>query len=119
MRMDKRTSLDGVFDALANPHRRAMLHALSLRPHSISQLASIRELSLPAIHKHIVAMEEAGLVIRRKSGRTNFLALNRAPLRQLQEWVGQFNPYWGDERETLENYVLDEGNQQPHKEGRQ
>ncbi|MEX2132557.1 MAG: metalloregulator ArsR/SmtB family transcription factor [Acidimicrobiia bacterium] len=115
MMVDDGNSLDGVFDALANPHRRAILHALSLRPHSISQLASIRGLSLPAIHKHIVAMEQAELVIRRKSGRTNFLALNRSPLRQLQEWVGQFNPYWGDERETLENYALDEGSQQPRK----
>lgn len=78
----------------------------------------MRGLSLPAIHKHIVAMEQAELVIRKKSGRTNFLALNRAPLRQLQEWAGQFNAYWGDERETLENYVLDEGGKQTRKEGR-
>jgi len=119
MTIGSNSSLDGVFDALANPHRRAILHALSLRPHSISQLASMRGLSLPAIHKHIVAMEQAELVIRRKSGRTNFLALNRAPLRQLQEWVGQFNPYWGDERETLENYAFAEGTGQPRKEGRQ
>lgn len=119
MTIDSDNSLDGVFDALANDHRRAILHALSLRPHSISQLASMRGLSLPAIHRHIVAMEQAELVIRRKSGRTNFLALNRVPLRQLQEWVGQFNPYWGDEKETLENYALDEGSQQPRKEGRQ
>lgn len=77
----------------------------------------MRELSLPAIHKHIVAMEQAGLVIRRKTGRTNFLALRRAPLRQLQAWVGQFNPYWGDERETLENYALYEGSQETRKEG--
>ncbi|MEX1038772.1 MAG: winged helix-turn-helix domain-containing protein [Acidimicrobiia bacterium] len=117
--IDGDSSLDSVFDALASEHRRAILHALSLRPHSISQLASLRELSLPAIHKHILALEEAGMVIRKKSGRTNFLALNRVPLRALQEWVGQFNPYWGDERETLENYVRHMGNDQPRKEGSQ
>jgi DNA-binding transcriptional ArsR family regulator len=81
------------------------MHALSLRPHSISQLASIQGLSLPAIHKHIRVLEEAGMVIRKKAGRTNFLALNRKPLRDLQEWVGGFNPYWGSEKETLENYA--------------
>ena len=97
--------LDDVFEALANNHRRAVMHALSLRPHSISQLASIRGLSLPAIHKHIRVLEEAGMVIRKKAGRTNFLALNRKPLRDLQEWVGGFNPYWGSEKETLENYA--------------
>jgi DNA-binding transcriptional ArsR family regulator len=97
--------LDDVFEALANTHRRGVMHALSLRPHSISQLASIQGLSLPAIHKHIRVLEEAGMVIRKKAGRTNFLALNRKPLRDLQEWVGGFNPYWGNEKETLENYA--------------
>lgn len=97
--------LDAVFDALANVHRRATMRALSLQPHSISQLASMEKMSLPAIHKHIRALEDANLVIRRKVGRTNYLALNRKPLRDLQKWVGEFNPHWGNERETLENYA--------------
>ena len=105
MEMSADLGLDDVFEALANTHRRAVMHALSLRPHSISQLASIQGLSLPAIHKHIRVLEEAGMVIRKKAGRTNFLALNRKPLRDLQEWVGGFNPYWGSEKETLENYA--------------
>ena len=97
--------LDGVFGALSNEHRREMVNALSLHPRSISQLASLRDLSLPAIHKHVKVMEEAGLVVRKKVGRTNFLALNRSPLRNLQDWAGRFHAYWGDERETLENYA--------------
>jgi DNA-binding transcriptional ArsR family regulator len=109
--------LDGVFDALANEHRRAIMHALSLQPRSISQLASMRGLSLPAIHKHILVLEGAALVIRKKVGRTNFLALNREPLRGLQEWVGGFNPYWGNEKETLENYARYLGTSQPPEEG--
>jgi DNA-binding transcriptional ArsR family regulator len=97
--------LSPVFDALANDHRRAIVSALGLQPQSISQLASQRGLSLPAIHKHVRVLEDAKLVIRRKVGRTNFLALNRAPLRGLQAWVDGFHPYWGDERETLDNYA--------------
>jgi len=111
--------LDGVFDALANEHRRAIMHALSLHPRSISQLASMRGLSLPAIHKHILVLEDAALVIRKKVGRTNFLALNRQPLRMLQEWVGGFNPYWGNEKESLENYASYVSRNQPHEEGQQ
>jgi DNA-binding transcriptional ArsR family regulator len=97
--------LDAVFDALANAHRRSIMQSLSRQPHSISQLASIEEMSLPAIHKHIRALEDGNLVIKRKVGRTNYLALNRNPLRDLQKWVGEFNPHWGNERETLENYA--------------
>jgi DNA-binding transcriptional ArsR family regulator len=108
--------LNDVFVALASTHRRAVMHALSLRPHSISQLASMQGLSLPAIHKHIRVLEEAEMVIRKKAGRTNFLALNRKPLRDLQEWVGQFNPYWGSEKETLENYARHLGESEHDKE---
>lgn len=94
-----------IFGALANDHRREIIHALSLQPHSISQLASIRGLSLPAIHKHIRALEDATMVRRRKIGRTNFLTIDRAPLQRLAAWVGQFHPWWGTETESLENYL--------------
>ena len=97
--------LDEVFAAMANEHRRAMVLALALRPHSISELADQRGLSLPAIHKHVRALEDAGMVLRRKSGRTNWLALRRLPLRELQEWIDQFNPWWGTDEETLENFA--------------
>ena len=97
--------LDNVFEALAHKHRREIIYVLSLQPCSINQLASMQGLSLPAIHKHIKVLENAGMIIRKKIGRTNFLTLNRASLRGLQEWVMQYHPYWGSNEETLENYA--------------
>ena len=97
-------ALDTLFAALANRHRREIIYALALQPHSITQLADLRGLSLPAIHKHIAVLEGAGMVIRRKSGRTTFLALDRQSLRALQYWLAQFHAYWGTGAETLENY---------------
>lgn len=98
-------NLDKVFEALAHKHRREIIYVLSLQPHSISQLASMRELSLPAIHKHIKLLEKADLILRKKTGHTNFLTLNRKALRGLQEWLMQYHPYWGNNEETLENYA--------------
>ncbi len=98
--------LDVVFGALASEHRREIIHALALQPRSISDLASLRDLSLPAIHKHVRVLEQAGMVRRRKIGRTNFLALELAPLRWLQAWVDQFHPWWGTEGESLETYAV-------------
>ena len=96
--------LDRVFAALANPHRRAFVYLLGLQPYSISQLAAQRGLSLPAINKHIAILESAGMVRRRKVGRTNVLTLDRSSLRALQEWLGQYHAYWGTADESLENY---------------
>jgi len=106
--MDENTDtpdLDKIFEALASKHRREIIYALSLQPHSISQLADMRELSLPAIHKHIKILEDADMIMRKKVGRTNFLAFKRDSLRRLQEWVTQYHTYWGNNEETLENYI--------------
>ncbi|NNF70159.1 MAG: winged helix-turn-helix transcriptional regulator [Acidimicrobiia bacterium] len=110
--------LDEVFAAMANEHRRAMVLALALRPHSISELADQRGLSLPAIHKHVRVLEDSGMVTRRKTGRTNWLALRREPLLGLQGWIDQFAPWWGTDDEHLDNYAThldahptEEGNQ--------
>ncbi len=97
--------LNKVFEALANEHRREIVYVLSLQPASIGRLASMRGLSLPAIHKHIKILEEGGMVIRKKIGQTNFLALNRNSLRVLQDWLSQYHAYWGTNDETLENYA--------------
>ena len=105
MRSDVEDDLGQVFEALANNHRREIIRSLALQPLSISRLAQLRQLSLPAIHKHVTALEDAGLVQRRKLGRTNFLALERGPLQRLQAWTDQFHPWWGTDAESLENYA--------------
>ena len=96
--------LDRLFAALANRHRREMVRLLSLQPYSISRVAGLRGLSLPAMNKHVGILEEAGLVRRRKLGRTTFLAFDRTAMRSLQAWRGEFHAYWGTEKETLDNY---------------
>ena len=98
-------ALDQVLEALANPHRREIVYLLGLQPWGVSQLAQRRGLSLPAIHKHIKVLEEAGLVSRRKHGRITYVTLDRQPLVLLQTWVGQFHPYWGSDQASYENYA--------------
>ncbi|CAN5196071.1 hypothetical protein BH09PAT2_BH09PAT2_05070 [soil metagenome] len=102
---DTLSDLDSIFEALANKHRRAIIYALALHPHSISQLATMRELSFPAIHKHIKILINSKLIRTKKIGRTHFLALNRKSLLGLQDWLMKYQAYWGTDEETLENYA--------------
>jgi DNA-binding transcriptional ArsR family regulator len=97
--------LDQLLEALANPHRREIVYLLGLQPWGVSQLARRRGLSLPAMHKHVKILEQAGLVSGRKRGRITYLTLNRGPLVLLQSWVGQFHPYWGSDQASYENYA--------------
>lgn len=97
--------LDRILEALANERRRGIVHELSLQPASISQLARSFGLTLPAIHKHIRILEEAQLIVRRKEGRTNFVALNYGTLRLVQQWVNQYQTGWGNTNASFENYL--------------
>ncbi|MFT4532556.1 MAG: DNA-binding transcriptional ArsR family regulator [Candidatus Saccharimonadales bacterium] len=97
--------LDEIFEALANDHRRNIIYTLGLQPRSISQLAEQEGLSFPAMYKHIKILETTQLIQRKKSGRTNFLALNKNRLQIVQEWLAQYHTHWGNQEETLENYV--------------
>ena len=102
---DDAKKLDRVLAALANGKRRRVVYSLSLQPASIGQLAKQQRSSLPAMHRHIKVLERAKLVRRKKSGRVNFLALDRSGLLLMQDWIRQYHAYWGTNEETLENYL--------------
>jgi DNA-binding transcriptional ArsR family regulator len=97
--------LDKLFEAMVHPKRRGMVNTLSFRPATVTQLADEFDLSLPAMHKHIRLMEKARLIDRKKVGRTNFVALNRRSLGELQDWIAQYHTEWGNDKETLDNYI--------------
>lgn len=97
--------LDSVLDALANQKRRGIVHDLSLHPATIGQLARHQRLSLPAIYKHMRSLEEAKLIVRKKAGRTNFVALDHNTLGIVQNWIMQYQISWGSSSASLENYI--------------
>ena len=71
----------------------------------MGELARNQRLTLPAIHKHIRMLEAAGLILRRKSGRTNFVVLNAESLGVAQRWIMQYHVEWSSPHATLENYI--------------
>lgn len=97
--------LDFIMQALANQKRRGIIHDLSLQPGTVGRLARDHDLTLPAIHKHIQVLEGANLIVRKKVGRTNFVALNNKTLSTVQSWIMQYKTNWGNTNATLENYI--------------
>lgn len=70
-----------VFQALSNRHRRDIVYLLQIQSYSISDLAVLLEISLPAIHKHIKVLKESDLIEVKKISRTRYAYLNKAKLR--------------------------------------
>lgn len=79
--------LDGVFHALSDPTRRAMLRALAAGPHSVGALAAPFEISLAAASKHVRALERAGLLARQVQGRTHRCTLQAGGLARAAAWL--------------------------------
>lgn len=91
-----RDSMDGVWRALADPTRRALLDELRDGPRTTGALAdSVPGMSRFGVMKHLRVLEEAGLVVARKEGRRRWNHLNAVPLRRVYErWVSRYEDRW-------------------------
>ena len=110
--------LDGIFAALADPTRRAMLTRLSTAPElSVTALARPFAMSLPAVLKHLDVLEGAGLILRHKRGRTVSCRLSAAPLREAQRWLADYEQFWARRLDALEHYLASEDEPEPAPDG--
>lgn len=100
--------LDSVFRALSDPTRRSMLEALQQRECSIVELAEPFEMSLAGAAKHVQVLDRAGLITRRKQGRTQFCRLNAAALHEAHQWLEQYAQFWNSRFDKLEALLKDE-----------
>jgi DNA-binding transcriptional ArsR family regulator len=76
-----------VFEAIAHPVRRELLHRLVAGELPVNRLAERHGISRPAISQHLAVLEEAGLVSERKVGRERLFRANTAPLREVEGWI--------------------------------
>ena len=80
-------SLDAVFHALADPTRRVMLRSLALDERSIGELAAPFAMSFAAASKHVRVLEAAGLLVRRREGRSHICRIDPAALKAAHQWL--------------------------------
>lgn len=84
---------DGVFRALADPHRRLLLDALFRADgQSLAELcAVVPDISRFGVMKHLAVLAEAGLVTTHREGRSKLHYLNPVPIRQIHDrWISKY-----------------------------
>jgi DNA-binding transcriptional ArsR family regulator len=83
---------DRVFKALADPTRRRLLDRLFDRDgQSLTELESELEMTRFGVAKHLRVLEEAGLVVSRRSGREKLHHLNAVPIRLIHDrWIHKY-----------------------------
>ena len=100
--------LDETFRALADPTRRGMLARLALGEKSIGELAEPFAMSFAGASKHVKVLEEAGLIARRKVGRTHFISIDAKPLEEAERWMRQWERFWNSRLDRLQALVESE-----------
>src|SRR4030088_2248491 len=95
------------FAALADPTRRAILARLSQGEASVTELAKPFDLSLPGISKHLKVLQRAGLITQSRSAQWRPCRLEGARLKQASEWVGEYQRFWDESFERLDEVLQD------------
>jgi DNA-binding transcriptional ArsR family regulator len=97
--------LNRTFAALSDPTRRRILQHLAGGERCVTDLAAPFKMSLPAVSKHLRALERAGLVRRHRRGRAHYLKLEAQPLRNAQEWIEFYRRFWEESLDRLDEYL--------------
>ena len=100
-------TLSQVFAALADPTRRAMLARLAEGQANVSELAEpfLKQMSLPAVTKHLKVLEKAGLVAKTRDAQRRPCELKPAPLKDAAEWMEQYREFWEESLDRLGEYL--------------
>lgn len=99
--------LSSTFAALADPTRRAMLAQLSKGEANVSDLAKpfLKDMSLPAVTKHLKVLEKAGLISKTKDAQYRSCKINGTPLKDATDWIEEFRAIWEESFDRLDEYL--------------
>lgn len=102
MSADAEARAGAVFEALADPTRRAVLRDVAERgPVTATQLAADLPVSRQAIAKHLAVLREAGLVAPERAGRETRFSATTAPMGEASHWLDATGAAWDDRLQRL------------------
>jgi DNA-binding transcriptional ArsR family regulator len=94
-----------VFHAIAHPARRTILVLLKEGEKPASDLARPFGVSFSAISQHLRVLKDADLVSERREGRNRIYQLNSEPLKELRNWIEDFQVLWNERLDALEAHL--------------
>lgn len=98
--------LNHIFQALADPTRRAVLGQLGQGAASVSDLAKPFDMALPSFMKHIHFLEECGLIRTHKEGRTRICVIEAQAFVAVESWLAAQRALWEARTDRLEQFVM-------------
>jgi DNA-binding transcriptional ArsR family regulator len=94
-----------IFQALADPSRRAILESLTRGEAAVKDLTARFDISQPAISQHLAALKEAGLVSGRREGRLVYYRVEPRGMKPLIDWIAHYRAFWTERGARLERLL--------------
>lgn len=94
-----------VYQAIADPTRRAIINMIASRPHNINAIAEKFDVSRQAISLQVQILVDCGLIAVKQRGRDKFCEARLDKLGEVSMWVDQYRQHWEDKLDTLETYL--------------
>ena len=107
--------LDATFAALADPTRRAILARLATGEASVTELAGPFAISQPAISKHLMVLERAGLITRGRDAQRRPCRIEGKPLADASAWLDGYRAIWDGNFRRLDTLLQQMREQTPAK----
>jgi DNA-binding transcriptional ArsR family regulator len=96
---------DRIFQALADPSRRAIFESLTRGEAAVKDLTARFEISQPAVSQHLSALKEAGLVSGRREGRCVFYRVEPQGMKPFIDWIAFYRAFWTEHVDRLERLL--------------
>src|SRR6185312_2893225 len=94
-----------VYQAIADPTRRAIIQMIASQPHNINSIAEKFDMSRQAVSLHVKILTDCGLVLVKQQGRDRFCEAQLNRLSEVSRWVDQYRQYWEKKLDGLETYL--------------
>ena len=94
-----------VFQAIADPTRRAIIDLLAYQSLNVNAVADNFEMSRTAVSKHMKILTECGLLVIRQQGRERYCAADLQRLKEVSAWADQFKAFWSEKLDALDTFL--------------
>lgn len=94
-----------VFQAIADPTRRAILSLIALQAMTPNAIAEHFDSSRQAISKHIKILTECQLVNQQQTGREIYYYFNAVKMKEVDSWMQQFREHWESRFDQLDDLL--------------
>ena len=94
-----------VFQAIADPNRRAIIGLLANQRLTVNAVAEHFRISRPAVSRHIKILKECGLVVVRQQGRERYCEVRLDKLKEVADWIEHYQKVWEQRLDRLDEYL--------------